>query len=119
MRTSGPRAYLFTLEMLGSHLSLLCRSSHQVFSLMYGSVQSEIKGGGKAPAPSQNSVLNIGEEGVLFRSYRYVRQSCFALCPTGLFTFNNSHTASFHPLLWRFGPSRSWLSGCEECCQSF
>ncbi|MCF7806106.1 MAG: tRNA-guanosine(34) transglycosylase [Simkaniaceae bacterium] len=40
----------------------------QVFSLAYGSVESELKNAGKKQA--DGSVLKITEEGVLFRSYR-------------------------------------------------
>ena len=40
----------------------------QVFSLMYGTVHDEIKSKGKKQ--ENNAVLNITEEGVLFRSYR-------------------------------------------------
>mgnify|MGYP001799478417 CR=1 FL=1 len=40
----------------------------QVFSLLYGSVASELKSQGKSI--SRNMVLKITEEGVLFRSYR-------------------------------------------------
>lgn len=39
----------------------------QVFSLMYGTINDELKRKGKK---QNNLVLNIGEEGVLFRSYR-------------------------------------------------
>ena len=40
----------------------------QVFSLMYGTVNEELKSKGKKQ--QSNSVLEINEEGVLFRSYR-------------------------------------------------
>ena len=40
----------------------------QVFSLMYGTVNEELKSKGKKQL--KNSVLKINEEGVLFRSYR-------------------------------------------------
>lgn len=40
----------------------------QVFSLMYGTVNEELKSKGKKQ--QKNSVLRIDEEGVLFRSYR-------------------------------------------------
>ncbi len=40
----------------------------QVFSLMYGTVNEELKSKGKKQ--QKNSVLKINEEGVLFRSYR-------------------------------------------------
>lgn len=40
----------------------------QVFSLAYGSVADELKGKGKKQ--TNNTVLKISEEGVLFRSYR-------------------------------------------------
>ena len=40
----------------------------QVFSLKYGGVNNEIKS--KGQKSTQNSVLKINEEGVLFRSYR-------------------------------------------------
>ncbi|NGX47891.1 MAG: Queuine tRNA-ribosyltransferase [Chlamydiae bacterium] len=40
----------------------------QVFSLAYGSVSNELKGRGNKQ--SRNLVMKIGEEGVLFRSYR-------------------------------------------------
>ena len=40
----------------------------QVFSLMYGNLDSELKSKGKKQ--ENNSVLKINEEGVLFRSYR-------------------------------------------------
>jgi len=40
----------------------------QVFSLMYGTVKDELKSKGKKI--TQNAVLKINEEGVLFRSYR-------------------------------------------------
>lgn len=40
----------------------------QVFSLMYGTVQNELKSKGKKR--ESNAVLKIDEEGVLFRSYR-------------------------------------------------
>jgi queuine tRNA-ribosyltransferase len=40
----------------------------QVFSLMYGGVESELKSSGQKT--HDNSVLKVSEEGVLFRSYR-------------------------------------------------
>lgn len=40
----------------------------QVFSLMYGTVHDELKSKGKKQ--TQNSILKIDEEGVVFRSYR-------------------------------------------------
>ncbi len=40
----------------------------QVFSLMYGGVESELKSSGQKK--HDNSVLKVSEEGVLFRSYR-------------------------------------------------
>src|SRR6185437_9330552 len=40
----------------------------QVFSLAYGSVANELKGKGKKQ--TNNTVLKITEDGVLFRSYR-------------------------------------------------
>lgn len=40
----------------------------QVFSLMYGTVKDELKSQGKKKG--DNAVLNISEDGVLFRSYR-------------------------------------------------
>jgi queuine tRNA-ribosyltransferase len=40
----------------------------QVFSLMYGGVESELKSSGQKK--HNNSVLKVSEEGVLFRSYR-------------------------------------------------
>lgn len=40
----------------------------QVFSLMYGGVESELKSSGQKK--HDNSVLKVSEEGILFRSYR-------------------------------------------------
>ncbi len=41
----------------------------QVFSLMYGTLHEELKGKGKKRG-TENGVLNISEQGVVFRSYR-------------------------------------------------
>ena len=41
----------------------------QVFSLAHGNVADEIKGSGRRPG-GEGAVLEIGEEGVRFRSYR-------------------------------------------------
>lgn len=54
---------------MNRHVPIITDSGgFQVFSLMYGSVHSELKS--KGTKKHDNSVLKINEEGVLFRSYR-------------------------------------------------